>query len=1286
MLTAHLHGYLARAHGPGPYRYDAASVAECARALMATHKGFKANLRRGTFRIVCRLRGGRELELGEEMLAFRLREAELHFVPVPAGAKNSGIGKVVAGVVIAVAAVAISIASAGTLTPLALNFVVAGVGLTLSGVATMLTPTPQVGDYTVRERPEERPSSLYGPTNTSEEGQCVPVVIGRMRVGSAVISSGVFPEQVAFNGDPDAGDTSGADIDPNTLQSRAVARIIDALSEGPILGLVDGLQGVFFNDTAVQNDDGTFNFEGVEVKVRNGTSDQDPIPGFPAVEREVGVNAQVENGTPIIRTITSEEVNAVRVTIALPSLLWQQTDGDIRRTHVEFAIDVRNAGGSFVQVGPNQRISGKTSSPYERSYRVDLEAGAGPWDIRVRRITADSTSELLQNDLFWARYTELVERQLIYPDTAIAGVTLDSALFGDQIPRRSYLIDGIKMQVPNNYNPFTRSYDGIWEGTFKTEWTNNPAWVLYLFATNRRFGLGQWLDASKVDKWALYEIGQYCDELVDDGFGGQEPRFTANGVINTRHDAMKLLQLIASTFRGMAYWAGGTITATQDSPADAAILVAPANVEDGHFNYSGAGFKARHSAALVTWTDLERGGKPAIESVENPDLIARFGWRPADLVAFLCTSRGQARRLGKWLLDTEQFAKETLTYRAGFDHMIADGTAVMPGDVIQVADPTVAGVRFGGRLASAGGSTDGRVLESSSATRVTEGGDRRVLEAGESALGELHLDAEITLEAGETYTVTVVMPDGTLATRDITNSAGATDILTLDEDLSELPETGAIWVVTASNVAPREFRVVAVREAQKNLVEVTALLHDPTKYARVEQGIQLAETPFSIIPNGKIAAPADIDAVEYLYKEWGTIKSAITVSWDPVPDARVVFYELDVKRPSDADFVRHGITTAVHADVLDTPPGLYSFRVKARDALGHPGLTRTKTLLTFGSGQAIPDDIEGFRVDVIGEDAHLSWTPVTSLNLSHYELRFQAVTSGASWGAATVMVERISKDSSTTTVPALVGTYLLKAVSVEGAYSTAVAAAGAVFSGIAGFNAVDLITEDPDFGGTKTDVVVDGDDLILDSDDDGFLPTGTYEFEEQSVDLGAVFTSRVTVNITVAGDRASNTMATWTTLAMVETLSGAEATNWTASVEMATTQDDPAGTPTWSDWTKLLVGYYTARAFKFRLILTSPDPDVTPRVSALAVTVDMPDRVEWAKGATVPDTGLDVTYTTPFKAVPSVAVTIEGGSAGDNIELTAEDETGFSLMIKNGGVGVERQVNWIAQGYGSLAA
>jgi predicted phage tail protein len=1033
---------------------------------------------------------------------------------------------------------------------------------------------------------------------------------------------------------------------PNTLRSRATAKFIDVLSEGPIEGLVDGERSIFFDNTPLQAADDSYNFTGVSYALMAGLPDQAPIPGITATETETPVGVRVLEATPVVRSIVSADATSARVTVRVPSLSRQDTtNGDLLPTAVDIAIDVRVGAGGWQEVVA-ETISGKTTSTYERAFRVPLPAGPGTRDFRMRRITPDSASAALQNETWLASFTEIIERRLIYPDCAAVGMAADSSLFGGQVASRAYEVFGIQCQIPDNYDPETRVYTGIWAGTFQVAWTDNPAWVLYDVLTNPRYGLGGKIAASSVDKWALYEIAQYCDELVPDGFGGLEPRFTFNFVIADREDAYRVLNSIASSFRGMLYWGAGTVTVVADMPADPVALLGAANVIEGRFSYSGTALKARHNRAIVSWNDPADGYRRALEVVEDLDAIATVGLRVAEITAVGCTSQGQANREGRWLLDSEKNQTETVTFRCGLDQF-----TLRPGNIISVQDPAWAGLRRAGRIVAA-------------------------------TAGTITVDQSLVLTTGVAYELSVVLPTGEVERRAVTTSPGAATAIDVSPAFSEAPIVGAIWLLSGADAAPRQFRVMAVVETEPHLLEVTALLHDPTKYARIELGLALTAPAFTAFPTGQIKRPSDITVRKVVARVDSAIVSLVVVSWRGALDGRVAKYEVEY-RPTGLGWQPGGTTRGVSIDVPAVQPGVYDFRVRSLDALGGFSTWQQLTGVDIDAALGI-SDVQNPRLSILAVAATLSWDPVRDVNLSHYVVKHSPAQIGAEWASAVLLVP--ITESTAVNVPTMAGTYLVKAVSTAGDESAIEAAVVTAVTGDDDLNAVAAAVQQPTFTGTKTTCQVVSGGLEI-TPASGVVPTSaTYLFAltgGASVDLGDVYTSRVSGLIEAVGVQIDNNVFSWPNVYEQPNVYGSANDLWGVELQERHTDGNPAGSPTWTAWAPLVVGDITARAYQFRALLSSRAGNVTPRVTKLEAFVDMPDRIASERGLAVGTGGATITFAPAFKETPSIVVTPRDLGNAERVNVTGATTAGFTVQIlDSSGAGVARTIDWHAIGYG----
>ncbi|WP_110641778.1 phage tail protein [Salinicola sp. CPA57] len=702
-----------------------------------------------------------------------------------------------------------------------------------------------------------------------------------------------------------------AQEDPNTLQSNATAKIIDLLGEGEIVGLVDGAKSIFIDDTPLQNEDDSFNFSGIEWDERVGLTEQDYVSGFDGVEATTDVSTQVKKSDAVVRAINDTDIDAVRVTIQIPALTEQdKKTGDLHGSSVQIAIDVASADSSYTQV-KSDTISGKTTSPYQRSYRINL-SGQGPWNVRVRRLTDDNDDDSsIRNDTYWSTYTTIIDGKFVYPDSAYLALKVDASRFGDSIPDRAYHVRGLIVQIPSNYDSESRTYSGIWDGTFKRSWTNNPAWIFYDLCTNKRYGAG--IDAQHVDKWSLYQISVYCDELVDDGYGSTEPRFTVNTVLNSRSEVFDVLNSLAGAFRGMMYWSTGLVTAVQDAPSDSSRFFNTSNIVDGEFKYSASKLSTRHTVCAVSWNDPDDNYRKSVELVEDQEAIQKYGFNQTDITAFGCTSRGQARRLGLWTLYTEQSETELLEFSTGF----ADAD-LRPGEIISISDPNYVGARIGGRLVG-----------------------------NLSTQTVLYIDKQPSDFDGANRVISVRLPSG--STEHVSVSSISDDVITLATSLSEKPLANAPWMLSSADVSARTFRVLSVTDNEDNSYTISAIEHNKHKFAQIEQGLKIPESPTTLLPTGRLNPPLDISIESYTYIAGGQAHQGLTISWTPADDPRVRSYVVEAMSPTQSAYEPVGGTALTSIDLRDTVGGQWSVRVAAVDSIGNRSAwsVRTTTISTL---------------------------------------------------------------------------------------------------------------------------------------------------------------------------------------------------------------------------------------------------------------------------------------------------------------------------------------------------
>ena len=606
-----------------------------------------------------------------------------------------------------------------------------------------------------------------------------------------------------------------------TSRSKQLVRIIDVVSEGEVEGLADGMKSVYFDNTPVQNKNGSYNFNNVQLEGRVGSQAQDVIAGFNTSEKEVSVGTQVRKNLPITRTVTDSKVSRLRLTIGVQSLFSQNENGDTGGATVELVITI---GSQSYPVS----ISGKYSSQYLQQHTFDNLPQA-PFTVKVERVTEDSKSQRLQNNTVWSSYTEIIDTEFTYPNTALIGVKFDSEYFSN-IPTRTYDLLGLRVKVPSNYDTRTRKYTGMWDGTFKIDWTDNPAWILYDVVTSKRYGLGNRLGDFGADKWTLYQVSQYCDQLVPDGFGGQEPRFTCNAWLTEQRSAYDVINDICSIFRAMPVWNGQQLTVVMDRHYDPVWTYTNANVEKGEFNYTFSSKKSRHNAIQVEYSDKDNGYEKAIEYVSDDEEIRKHGLNVKKITAFGCTSRGQAHRTGLWLLQTEKLETKTVSFTVG-----AEGLMHVPGDIIKVADTYYAGTNVGGRVLYVNGK------------KVT-------------------LDREISVN-GNSY-FSYINQNAKHQDIKIISANGAE--VTLDQEPAGLEAYG-VWSLSTQQVTSQLFKAISVKEETKGKYTITALQHEPQKEAIVDNGAKFEPKATSILtvpqvsnigvtvnPDGSISFAGDI--------------------------------------------------------------------------------------------------------------------------------------------------------------------------------------------------------------------------------------------------------------------------------------------------------------------------------------------------------------------------------------------------------------------------------------------
>lgn len=675
---------------------------------------------------------------------------------------------------------------------------------------------------------------------------------------------------------------------PDDLQSVAKAKILIALGEGEFAGQLTG-KDIYLDGTALENADGSQNFSGVTWEFRAGTQAQKYIQGIPGTENEISVGTEVSSATAWTRTFTNTQLSAVRLRLKWPSLFKQEDDSDLVGYSVNYAIDLQTDGGTW-QTVLNTSVTGKTTSGYERSHRIDLPQAGSTWTIRLRKITSDANSAKIGDTMTLQSFTEVIDAKLRYPNTALLYIEFDSSQFNGSIPQISCEPRGRVIRVPDTYDPETRTYSGTWTGAFKWAWTDNPAWIFYDLVVSDRFGLGHRLTAANIDKWTLYQVAQYCDQMVPDGKGGNgtEPRYTCNVYIQDRNDAYTVLRDFAAIFRGMTYWGGDQIVALADMPRDVDYSYTRANVVGGRFTYSSSTTKSRYTTALVSWSDPGNAYADAMEPVFEQALVARYGFNQLEMTAIGCTRQSEANRKGRWGILTNN-KDRVVSFDVGLD-----GNIPQPGYIIAVADELLSGKVMGGRISA----VNGRVIK---LDRVADAaaGDRLILN----------------------------LPSGASQSRTIQAVNG--ESVTVTTAYSETPQAEAVWVVESDELYAQQYRVVSVSDNDDGTFSITGAWHDPDKYARIDTGAIIDQRPVSVIPPGNQSPPDNIVISSFSVVQQNISVETMRVSWDQAQNA--IAYEAQWRR-NDGNWVNVPRSSTTSFDVPGIYAGRYLVRVRAINA------------------------------------------------------------------------------------------------------------------------------------------------------------------------------------------------------------------------------------------------------------------------------------------------------------------------------------------------------------------
>jgi hypothetical protein len=1061
----------------------------------------------------------------------------------------------------------------------------------------------------------------------------------------------------------------------DTLQSIQFANVLDLISEGEIQGLDDGNKSIFLDNTPVQNVDGSNNFSGYTVITRNGTQGQTHIPGdFGATQTERAVNIEVTNSTSVTRNVLGTGVDRLRVTLTIPSLQKVEDDGDIVGHTVEIKIQIQYDGGGFNDV-VTDTISGKSSNRYQRDYMITLSSSTNV-QVRMVRVSADETSQKRASTTIFQSFTELIDEKLSYPNSALVALRFDSREF-QSIPTRKYLIRGIKVKIPSNATVDTTThlgritYSGVWDGTFQAAtWTNDPAWCLYDLLISDRFGAS--VPESSLDKYDFFSVSQYCNQLVDDGKGGQEPRFSLNMLINSRAEVYNVIQEMTAIFRGIAYYGAGSLALSQDKPTDSSYALGPSNVIDGLFTYTGTSQKARHTVATVAYQNYDTQGDTEFEYVEDHDAVAKYGIINKDIKAVGCYSQGQAHRIGKWTLLSEQNLTETCQFAVG----IESGIILRPGQVVDIADPVRAGVRRSGRVRSA--TTTQLTVDSST-----------------------NLSVSVATSDNDPK-VSVMLPSGIAETRSIPAGgiqpqANGTATIDVTSAFSQAPTAGSVFLVQTSDIQSQQFRVVSVTETEDGVYGVSAAAYNATIYDAVESDNELTNrdiTNLSAVPN-----PVDSILVEeFLYETGQGVFVGASVSWQ---HDRVNISEFRVQFRVDDDNFETLTTASPSITIRDIRAGNLQVQVQARNYLNRGSVITTNTFTIEGKTappQLITDTSDANYIDFdmipVNGQAKLTWRQSLDLDVrngGHVRLRHSPNTANVTWSNSTSISEEIAGAATEAYADLKSGTYSMKFIDSGGRESQNFALIEYTKPELESTEEVSALsaTEDPTFPGTKTNLSVDSVDQELEMAANGSVlhTTGEYVFNGNPFTLTHVGSLRLESTLRARSYfPATNLIDDAPDFDAIVDFDGTTPTTCDVKLYVRTTEDDPSGSPTYTSWRHFNNAEIKCRAFELKAEFETNDDTAQISVDQLRVKALMPFRSlsgEVTTSATG-DTTVNFGTGNRFYVKPSIGIIFAASNTTDYYVISNDSSgSSFDISVYNSSnTRIASTVRWNAVGYG----
>ena len=1087
---------------------------------------------------------------------------------------------------------------------------------------------------------------------------------------------------------------------PDTLHSRSFATVQDLISEGEIEGFASAskegltkgttaydnasLKDVFLNDTPILNSAATsaspadtdFNFQDVTFKSKFGTSNQTAMSGIPAESRSpTAVGVTVTTSAPVTRQVTNTDVDAIIVTLIWPQIQVAEDDGDIRGDTVEYKIQVQYNSGGYTDV-ISTSVSGRTADAYARDHRINV-TGAFPVDVRVVRVTADSTEANRVNAFEFTSLQEVIDNSSTYANSAYVALRLDSKQFNN-IPSRKYRIRGVKVRIPgagasSSGTPTVDNATGriiypsgyIFNGVMGAAvYTNCPAMCLLDLLTNTRYGLGNHVTDSNLDLFSFVAASKYANEEVDDGTGSgaKEARFSCNVNIQSPKEAFAAINDLAGVMRCMPIWSAGGITLSQDKPTTASYLFNLANVGEGGFAYSGSSLKTRHSVVSVSYFNMD-SKEVDFEVVEDSTAISKLGVITKQVKAFACTSRNQAARLGRAILFAEQNESETVTFQTSIDA----GIVVRPGSVIEINDPVRAGARRGGRVVAA------------TTTAIT-----------------IDAEAQTTLPAlNDNPTISVILSDGSVESKTISDITGA--VLTVSSAFTSAPNVNAPYLISSTTLQTQLFRVIQVEEQDDINYVISALSYVEGKYAFIEDGTALPTRTISLL-NPPASPPSNLTVSEQTVVINSIARSKLIIDWQPVQGVTqyLVNYKLE-----NGNYVSQVVFSS-DFEILDTVKGTYTIQVFSYNAGLVLSSNFTETIFVAQGKTALPEDVSGLSIEPINEQfVRLRFTQATATDVLHggrvYVRHTNQTGGAATFQSAQDIIEAAAGNVTEVIAPALAGTYLLKFQDDGGRFSDNAASVNLSLVDILDSITVKTDREDTDgtpYNGTKSNVVYDSTLGGLKLTDPTANATGTYDFVD-TLDLGGTFSLVLKRHFQGVGfyvgdqfDNRTELIDTWTDF------DGTVANDANAKIAVRTTTDNPSSSPTYTSFNDFANGTFKGRGFQFRITLETADTAQNMNLQQAGYTATMPSRTEQSSVIASGAGAKAVTFTAPFfvgtsalgnlnNFLPSVNISPQNMATGDYFELSSISGTGFTVHFKNSSnASIDRNFTYSAVGFG----